>query len=92
MLYLLLLAGALMWWMRRPRVQGDIFKLFMVGYFGWRLLVDFLKPDPRFLVLSTLQWACCAMLFYYFRDIRRWIAHEPALSLAATADHSRSRN
>jgi len=59
--------------MRRPHLQGDIFKLFMVGYFGWRLAVDFLKPDPRLLLLNGLQWACVAMLLYYAGDIRRWL-------------------
>jgi prolipoprotein diacylglyceryltransferase len=59
--------------MRRPHLQGDIFKLFMVGYSGWRLAIDFLKPDPKFLWLDSLQWACVAMLLYYFRDIRRWL-------------------
>src|ERR1700756_3646383 len=58
---------------RGPHLQGDIFKLFIVGYFGWRLAIDFLKPDPKFLLLNSLQWACVVMLLYYFSDIRRWL-------------------
>ena len=52
--------------------SGDVFKLFMVGYMGWRLLIDFLKPDARIAGLSGIQWACVAMLLYYAGDIRRW--------------------
>lgn len=60
---------------RRQFVSGDLFKLFMVGYFAFRLCVDFLKPDVRvFAGLSSIQCACALMLLYYARDIRRWLA------------------
>lgn len=56
--------------------QGDRFKAFMIGYLGFRLLVEFIKPVffayPWH--LSGLQWLCIAGLLYYHRDIPR-IAH-----------------
>lgn len=59
---------------RRPHMEGDVFKLFMVIYFGLRLAVDFLKPEVRILLgLSTLQWASVAVLLYYGDDVRRWL-------------------
>ena len=60
---------------RRPHTQGDLFRVFMVGYFGFRLVCDFLKPDDvRVLLgLTAIQWACVAMLAYYAADIRRWM-------------------
>lgn len=59
---------------RRPHVEGDIFKMFMAAYFAFRLLCDFLKPDVRvFLGLSSIQWACAAMLVYYAPDVYRWV-------------------
>lgn len=66
--------GAFLWRrMQRPFVSGDIFKMFMVAYFGFRLACDFLKPDVRvFLGMSSIQLACVAMLVYYVRDIARW--------------------
>jgi phosphatidylglycerol---prolipoprotein diacylglyceryl transferase len=69
-----LLLGAFLWWrMRKPYEPGDIFKMFMVGYFGFRLACDFLKPDIRvFAGLSSIQWACVAMLLYYSPDVKRW--------------------
>jgi prolipoprotein diacylglyceryltransferase len=59
-----------------PRINraGDRFRLFMVGYLAFRLAVDAVKPDPSILLgLSTIQWACLAMLLYYVPDIRRWM-------------------
>ena len=38
----------------------------MVSYMSFRLLVDFIKPEPRVaLGLSVIQWACMATLLYY---------------------------
>lgn len=71
--------------MRRFHMQGDIFKLFMVGYFGWRLVIDFLKPDPTFLMLNSLQWTCIAMLLYYSRDVRRWLSTKSEKIAASAA-------
>jgi len=58
-----------------PNTEGDLFRFFMVGYFAFRLLCDFLKPDDVrvFLGLTAIQWASVLMLGYYFADIRRWI-------------------
>jgi phosphatidylglycerol---prolipoprotein diacylglyceryl transferase len=58
--------------LKRPHREGDVFKAFMVAYFGWRLAIDFLKPEVRIGGLSGIQWACVAMFVYYHRDILRW--------------------
>lgn len=57
----------------RMPVNGDRFKLFMVAYLGWRLLIDFLKPGLAFGGLTAIQWACVAGVLYYSGDIRRWL-------------------
>jgi prolipoprotein diacylglyceryltransferase len=51
----------------RPRRDGDRFRVFLAGYLAFRLLVDFLKPEPRPILLgmSAIQWACAAGLVYY---------------------------
>ncbi len=54
----------------KPR-EGDVFRLFLFGYCGWRVLVDFLKPDPRFGGMSAIQWACAGAMVWYARDILR---------------------
>jgi phosphatidylglycerol:prolipoprotein diacylglycerol transferase len=52
---------------RTVRRQGDQFKLFMASYLLFRLIVDFLKPEPPPIAggLSAIQWACVAGLSYY---------------------------
>jgi phosphatidylglycerol:prolipoprotein diacylglycerol transferase len=64
--------------MRHPHRNGDIFRLFMVMYMGWRLAIDFWKPEVRIAGFSGIQWACLAMLAYYSRDIWRWIRERRA--------------
>lgn len=72
--------GAFLWRrLRGTHVEGDIFKMFMSAYFAFRLLCDSLKPDVRiFLGLSSIQWACVAMLLYYGGDLLRRIKTNPA--------------
>jgi phosphatidylglycerol---prolipoprotein diacylglyceryl transferase len=67
--FLLLLALWLYRLAGGPHREGDLFKSFMVGYFGFRLLVDFIKPGVPFAGLTTIQWACLATLLYYARDL-----------------------
>jgi len=77
-LFILLLAVVILMVSRRPHGDGGLFKIFMVGYFAFRLACDFLKPDIRvFAGLSSIQWACLAMLFYYSPDILRRIRGSP---------------
>lgn len=53
--------------------SGDRFRAFMIGYLGFRLLAEFIKPVfyayPGH--LSGLQLLCVAGLLYYYRDIPR---------------------
>lgn len=52
----------------RPRArEGDSFRIFMTSYLAFRLAVDFIKPEPKPLLLgmSAIQWACVAGLLYY---------------------------
>jgi prolipoprotein diacylglyceryltransferase len=67
--------------MQRPHLEGDIFKKFMVLYFAFRLVCDFLKPEVRvFAGLSSLQWASAGMLVYYVADVARWFLEAVAHS------------
>lgn len=51
----------------RVKREGDRFRFFLASYLAFRLLVDFLKPEPPpiFLGMSAIQWACVAGLIYY---------------------------
>lgn len=50
---------------------GDAFRLFIVGYGSWRVSIDFLKPEPRLLGLSVIQWTCAAGVAYCAKDAAR---------------------
>jgi phosphatidylglycerol---prolipoprotein diacylglyceryl transferase len=86
--FVLLLAAVIVVASRRLHAEGELFKVFMVGYFAFRLCVDSLKPDVRVLAgLSSIQWACLLMLLYYAPDVLRWLevkhidSAEPAAEL-----------
>ena len=53
---------------------GDRFKLFMVVYLGFRLLVEFIKPVVRLGGLSAIQWVCLALVAYYAPHVPRIVA------------------
>lgn len=60
---------------RPPRfAEGDRFRVFVLAYFSWRLLVDFLKPGVPFAGLTALQWTCVAAIAWYTPDLWRMIS------------------
>ncbi len=69
-LFLLLLAGLLIWLRSVPHREGDLYRAFLFSYMAWRLGIDFLKPDPRFAGLSAIQWLCFMTLLWYARDAK----------------------
>ena len=69
--FLAVLAAALSWLRLRLRTNGELFRIFLVSYLGWRLAVDFLKPEPAWAGLSAIQWACALALLFYARDTVR---------------------
>ena len=57
--------GWLLWqWNARTHVSGQVFRGFMAAYLGWRFLVEFLKPEPPWMGLDVIQWACLAGLLW----------------------------
>lgn len=60
-------------WILLKRVQktyrfpaGYIFQLFMLAYFSFRFLLDFIKPiHPILFGLSSIQITCVGVIFYY---------------------------
>jgi prolipoprotein diacylglyceryltransferase len=61
--FLLLLAMVLRWMQTKPHRQGVVFRVFLIAYLGWRLAIDFLKPQPLVGGMNWIQWACVAGLF-----------------------------
>jgi phosphatidylglycerol---prolipoprotein diacylglyceryl transferase len=82
-LFLSALGLALTLYSRRSHLQGDVFKLFMAGYMGWRLAIDFLKPGERIFGLTTIQLTCVLVLIYYMPHlvrIARTLTNQPELA------------
>jgi prolipoprotein diacylglyceryltransferase len=48
----------------RP-AEGDLFKIFMVAYFGFRLSLEQIKPGVPLAGLVAIQWLSLAVLLYY---------------------------
>jgi len=68
--FLLVLTVFLQFRSRCDRQEGDLFKFYMIGYLGFRFLIDFLKPDFHvFLGLTAIQIACLLALVYYRRSL-----------------------
>jgi phosphatidylglycerol:prolipoprotein diacylglycerol transferase len=52
--------------------KGLLFKIFMISYFGFRLMIEFIKPNVfHILGLSSIQWLCIACLIYYFATFKK---------------------
>jgi phosphatidylglycerol---prolipoprotein diacylglyceryl transferase len=61
--------AVVLWRVGPPRFpEGSRFRLFLLAYCGWRVLVDFLKPGVRFGGLAVLQWCCLGALIWYARE------------------------
>lgn len=70
-LYCLALAGLLRRLEGRQPQRGDLFRLFMLGYFGWRFCIEFIKPAPLYGALNAYQWASLLVCLAYSRDALR---------------------
>jgi prolipoprotein diacylglyceryltransferase len=72
--FLALVIAWLVVWRGRGAAPGDLFRGFVASYFGFRLVVDFLKPAAcRGLGLSAIQWTCIAALGVVVPDMLRWL-------------------
>ena len=62
-------------WLRSARLAaGDLYRMFLFSYLLWRFAIDFLKPEPVFAGLSSIQWCCAVAALWYSRDIARIVA------------------
>ena len=76
-----MLAWALSRLDRGPHERGALYRLLLVSYLAWRVVIDFMKPEPAFAGLSAIQWACVAALIFYARDTARMFSGSRRLVL-----------
>lgn len=77
-LFLAVLALVLRTYNQRPHPRGATFRLFLAAYLAWRLLIDFLKPQPHVYGLNFIQWACLAGLFVLAPSLLELLSFTPA--------------
>ena len=54
----------------QPLKNGSYFKIFMIGYFSFRFMIEFLKPNAFHIFgLSSIQYLCLLCLLYYYKSI-----------------------
>lgn len=72
MIYMLVLLCLFIFIRKWKMCNGDRFKLFMVLYFLFRFLIEFIKPyHPLFLNLSSIHWSALFIFLYYYKFIIR---------------------
>ena len=85
LIFLLLLAVTLKYVHQKYLLKnGDLFKWFMIAYFGFRFFIEFLKPN-EFLIygISSIQILCMVCVLYYRKTIIL-IPHHIKVSKAKT--------
>lgn len=56
------------------RESGLLFKIFFLSYFGFRFIIEFLKPNVFHVVgLSSIQWLCIICWIYYLPTLKKLI-------------------
>lgn len=54
--------------------SGLLFKIFMITYFGFRFLIEFIKPNVFYVLgLSSIQWLCITCWIYYLPTLKKMI-------------------
>ena len=54
--------------------SGLLFKIFMISYFGFRFIIEFLKPNIFYVLgLSSIQWLCVICWVYYIPTFKKMI-------------------
>jgi prolipoprotein diacylglyceryltransferase len=51
--------------------DGARFRIFMGSYLGWRILIDFWKPQPLIGGMNLIQWCCLAGIVFLAFDFIR---------------------
>jgi prolipoprotein diacylglyceryltransferase len=70
--------------MRSITFNGELFRLFMLGYLSFRFAVEFIKPSDKPLAgLSAIQVACAAGSAWCVVSL--WRGWQPARSALAPA-------
>lgn len=84
------MAGILFAFQQRGRFRGQLVKLYILSYLGYRFLTEFIRPEPRlWLGLTGYQWAAIALapafVGLWVLDSRRMQRTDDRLNETATS-------
>jgi prolipoprotein diacylglyceryltransferase len=68
-LFLILLGVVVSRKMKLP--DGARFRIFMASYLGWRIVIDFWKPQPLIGGMNLIQWCCVVGILFLVLDFVR---------------------
>jgi phosphatidylglycerol---prolipoprotein diacylglyceryl transferase len=76
---------------QRRRLRGQLVKLYILSYLGYRFLTEFIRPEPRiFIGLTGYQWACLALaplfVWLWWRDASVGVEAGESAPLAGAND------
>lgn len=72
LIFLTLLFLALKKVQYKKLANGELFKLFMLLYFGFRFCIEFLKPNVFYILgLSSIQILCVICWLYYWKFLKK---------------------
>jgi prolipoprotein diacylglyceryltransferase len=54
--------------MKKQLPEGARFRIFLGSYLAWRLVIDFLKPQPLIAGMNLIQWCCLAGISFLIFD------------------------
>jgi prolipoprotein diacylglyceryltransferase len=54
--------------MKKQLPEGARFRIFLGSYLAWRLVIDFLKPQPLIAGMNLIQWSCLAGILFLIFD------------------------
>jgi prolipoprotein diacylglyceryltransferase len=55
--------------MKAELPEGARFRIFLGSYLGWRVAIDFLKPQPLIGGMNLIQWSCLAGISLILFDL-----------------------
>lgn len=61
---------------KKKHPSGTYFKVFMIAYFVFRFVIEFIKPNTFLILgLSSIQYLCLICFLYYSRTIRNAVLY-----------------
>ncbi|MCC9604667.1 prolipoprotein diacylglyceryl transferase [Blastopirellula sp. JC732] len=86
-LFHLTMGFTLLWLQRKGWFRGQLMKLYILVYLGYRFLTEMIRPEPRYFVgLTAYQWGAIALAIIFI-----WLWRRDAAALSAESAQKEPR-